>query len=232
MSAPVRPKPPLRPFPAHVWQTSTPSHTGMHTRTRARNTHTPARTDARPPVWDARAHRDSRCVVHPRKRPTKSKPIARCRGAELPSSHVQLLPPSEFEHAHARMSIENAVWVEACPPAQAHAVLCNVQHRSHDRRVRCCCSPPAHLGSVVHASRPLDALVIYRFGEVTRCELSETVRMPSHFPTSLRNAACTRRGRWLRSHTATLPRFMYRTLCAGTWLLFYFKGILRAKKII
>jgi hypothetical protein len=163
----------------------------------------------------------------------KSKPIARCRGAELPSSHVQLLPPSEFEHAHARMSIENAVWVEACPPAQAHAVLCNVQHRSHDRRVRCCCSPPAHLGSVVHASRPLDALVIYRFGEVARCELSETVCMPSsHLPTSLRNAACTRRGWWLRSHTATLPRYMYRTLCAGTWLLFYFKGILRAKKII
>jgi hypothetical protein len=69
MSAPVRPKPPLRPFPAHVWQTSTPSHTGMHARARARNTHTPARTDARPPVCDARAHRDSRCVVHPRKRP-------------------------------------------------------------------------------------------------------------------------------------------------------------------
>jgi hypothetical protein len=75
--------------------------------------------------------------------------------------------------------------------------------------------------------------VIYRFGEVARCELSETVRMPSsHLPTSLRNAACTRRGWWLRSHTATRPRYMYRTLCAGTWLLFYFKGILRAKKII
>ena len=209
--------------------------THRHARARARAQHSHTSTHRRPSARLGRT-RPSRLAL---RGPSPQAPVpnrSRLHGAEAQScpraTSSYCLLPNLSTHAHARMSIENAVWVEACPPAQAHVVLCNVQHRSHDRRVRCCCSPPAHLGSVVHASRPLDALVIYRFGEVTRCELSETVRMPSHFPTSLRNAACTRRGRWLRSHTATLPRFMYRTLCAGTWLLFYFKGILRAKKII